>query len=152
MGENHEQRWFAEREIQIKSNSHLVGWQKILTFACILCCKAVGKQTVSFITGWCYIKPFLRRGIWWDQPKVLLFCLLASIQLICPPDSTCTYTQRLTHTVIHCLHSNKSLETTQVFIIGAGWLNYSHTMNNGVVVQKDNLCVLDDREISRIDS
>lgn len=25
MGRSHEQRWFAEREIQIKSNFHLVG-------------------------------------------------------------------------------------------------------------------------------
>lgn len=123
MDKSHEQRWFAEKEMQIKSNSHLVGWPKILTFAYIPCCKAVGKQTLFFITGWCHIIPFLR-GIWWDQLKVLLFCLFSwySMNL---SSRLHLHAQWLTHKVIGCLHNDKSLETTQVFITGAGWLNYN---------------------------
>lgn len=64
MGKSHEQRQFAKREVQIKSTSDLVDWQKVLTFIHTLCCsKIVGKQTLIYYWPECYIKRSLRTGI-----------------------------------------------------------------------------------------
>lgn len=112
-----------KEKYKLNPNSHLIGWQKNLNiFLHPLLLRLWGNRHCS--SSWCYLIPFRRRRIWWDQPKVLLFCFLVSIQWICSPDSACTFTQWLTHKVIYCVHNNKRLETTQVFIIGAGWLNY----------------------------
>ena len=145
MGKSHEQ--FDERKMLITSISHLLRLAKILTFANILCWKAMGKRTRPSLVAMLHDTVPKERNLMRSTESTVVLAFYPVFRWACATDApaphTCTndlYTGLFTESLFIAAEDQDLLTFS---LPGAGWLNYSISTqwNTRWLLKKENFFV-----------